>query len=48
MTAAPAIDDFFAQNGGVDTITGQPGDVADVDPQDVVTGFPAVTSSSVS
>jgi hypothetical protein len=31
-------DDYFAQNGQVDQITGQAGDTAFVDPQDVVMG----------
>ncbi len=38
MIGGSGTDDFFAQNGQVDHITGQAGDVADVDPQDVVTG----------
>jgi Ca2+-binding RTX toxin-like protein len=38
MIGGSGTDDFFAQNGQVDHITGQAGDNAFVDPQDVVTG----------
>ena len=38
MIGGSGDDVFFAQNGVVDTITGQAGDTAYVDPQDIVTG----------
>ena len=41
MKGGTGDDSFFAQNGGVDSITGHSGDVAFVDPQDSVSGIPA-------
>ena len=40
LTGGSGDDVFFAQNAGVDTITGHADDVAEVSPQDIVIGIP--------
>jgi Ca2+-binding RTX toxin-like protein len=40
MTGGTGDDDFFAKNGGADTITGHSGDIAFTDPHDNVSGIP--------